>query len=171
MKRLLSENLFEKYKIDDFESFFKRKNESIKFSQLSDAQSQIVYMLFDYELKDPFTSFTTSRKSNSKQSNNIIDEDIIDENIATNKNAIDEDIIDKDIVTSKDVIVEDIFDKDVITNKDIIDKNSATNKDIIDKDIITSKDVIEKINTKETDTKRSRRDQMNDCDCREFDET
>jgi hypothetical protein len=181
MKRLLSENLFEKYKIDDFESFFKRKDESMKFSQFSNAQSQIVYILFDNELKDLFTSFVTSRKSKSKQLSNIIDKDIIDKNVVTNKDiidknavtkndVIDENIIDKNIVTSKDVIDEDIIDKNIVTSKDIIDKDIGTNKDIIDKDIITNKDVIEKIIIKEIDSKRSKRDQMKNCDCRECNE-
>jgi hypothetical protein len=113
-------------------------------------------MLLDNELKDLFTSFTTSRKSNSKQSSNIIDESIIDKDAVTNKDVIDEDIIDKDAATNKDVI-----DEDIVTNKDIIDKNIATNKDIIDKDITTSKNAIEKVTIKEIDTKRSKRDQMN----------
>ncbi len=216
-KKLFNENLFEKYKIDDFESFLKRKNESMKFSQLLNTQSLFVYMLFDHELKDLFTSYTTSRKSSLKQLSNIIDEDIIDEDIidkntVTNKDVIDEDIIDKDIVTSKNVIDEDIIDKDIITSKDVIDENIidkdiATNKDVIDEDIIdknivtkkdvidediidknivmskdvideniieknviTSKNVIEKIIIKEIDTQRSKRDQMNDYDFREFNE-
>ncbi len=163
MKRLLSENLFEKYKIDDFKSFFRRKNESMKFSQLSNAQSQIVYMLLDHELKDLLASFITSRKSNSKELNNIIDEDIIDENI-----------IDKDIITSKNITDKDIIDKDITKNKNVIDKDIVTSKNVIDENIIdknvtTSKDVIEKVIIKEIDAKRSKRDQMNDCDCREFD--
>ncbi len=44
-KKLLSEDLLEKYKVDNFESFLRRKDESMKFSQLSNEQSQIVYML------------------------------------------------------------------------------------------------------------------------------
>ncbi len=79
-KRLLSENLLEKYKVDNFESFLKRKNEWMKFSQLSKKQFQIIYTLLDRDLKNLFTSFTTSKKSSSKQSNSTIDEDVIDEN-------------------------------------------------------------------------------------------
>jgi hypothetical protein len=213
MKRLLSENLFEKYKVDDFESFLKRENESMKVSQLSNAQSHIVYMLFDNKLKDLLTSFITSRKSNLKQSNNIIDESIIDKKIVIDEDIIDENIIDKNVVIDEDIINENIIDKDVVidediineniidkdvvidediineditdkdaatnkdvidediaTNKNIIDKNIVTNKNIIDKNIITNKNVIEKVITKKIDTKRSKRDQINDCNCREFDE-
>jgi uncharacterized membrane protein len=35
---------------------------------------------------------------------------------------------------------------------------------------IIEEDIIDEIIIKEIDTKRSRRDQMNDCDCREFDD-
>ncbi len=182
MKKFINENLFEKYKVDNFELFLKRKDESMKFSQFSNAQSQIVYMLLDNELKDFFTSFITSRKSSWKQSSNIFDESVIDKNVV-----IDEDIIDKNVVTSKDIIdknvvtSKNIIDKNVVTSKDVIDENIVTNKNIIDKDIVTSKNIIdkdiitnrnaiEKIIIKEIDTKRSKRDQINDCDSREFDE-
>ncbi len=134
-KKSIDDDILEKYKIDDFESFLKRKDEFIKFAQFTNWQSRYFYRVFELKLKDLFTSFTTSRKSSSKQSSeNIIDEDIIDEDI------IDEDIIDEDII-DEDIIDENIIDKDIVTSKNIIDKDTATSKEIIDKDAIIDKNV------------------------------
>jgi hypothetical protein len=67
-----------------------------------------------------------------------------------------------------------IIDKNIITNKNVIDKNVVIeNDDIIDKKVITSKDIIEKNANEKIDTNRAKhfeRDQMNNCDYREFDE-
>jgi hypothetical protein len=163
------EDILEKYKIDDSESFFRREDEFIKFSQFTNRQSRYFYRVFELKLKDLLTSNFTSKKSNAKQSNVIID----DQNITIDQNVIIEDsdiIIDEDVTIDKNVII----DKNIITNKDAIDKDVIINDDdIIDKKIITSEDVIEKSAIEKIDTARAKhfeRDQMNDCDCRELDE-
>jgi hypothetical protein len=125
---LLAENLIEKYKVDDIESFLKRKNESIKFSQFSNSQSRIVFIQLDHDLKDLFTSFITSKKSISKRSNFIIDEDIIDDQDVT----IDNDIItdDQDISVDNDIIenIDIIEEQDIIAEDDTTDENDIIEK-------------------------------------------
>jgi NDP-sugar pyrophosphorylase family protein len=155
-KKSIDDEIFEKYKIDDFESFLKRKNEFIKFTQLTNRQSRYLYRVLELKLKDLLTSNFTSKKSNAKQSNVVID----DQNI----------IIDKNVIIDKDVTI----NKNIITNKNVIDKDVVIeNDDIIDKKIITSKVIIEKNAIKKIDTNRAKhfeRDQTNNCDCRELDE-
>jgi NDP-sugar pyrophosphorylase family protein len=79
-------------------------------------------------------------------------------------------IIDENVTIDKNVII----DKNIITNKNAIDKNVIINDDdIIDKKIITNENVIEKNAIEKIDTVRAKhfeRDQVNDCDYREFDE-
>ncbi len=174
-KESILEDILEKYKIDDFESFFKWKDESIKFSQFTNRQFRYLYRVLELKLKDLFTSNSTSKKSNAKQSNVIIDDQniIIDQDVMIENTNI---IIDENVTIDKNVIIDKniIVDKNIITNKNAIDKNVIINDDdIIDKKIITNEDVIEKNAIEKIDTVRAKhfeRDQMNDCDCREFDE-
>ncbi len=60
------EDILEKYKINDSESFFKRKDEFIKFSQFTNRQSRYFYRVLELKLKDFFTSNFTSKKLNAK---------------------------------------------------------------------------------------------------------
>ncbi len=173
-KESIDDEILEKYKIDDFESFFKRKDEFIKFTQLTNRQARYLYRVLELKLRDLFTSNFTSKKSDAKQSNVIIDDQniIIDINVIIDKNAI----IDKDITIDKNIMIDknDIIDKNIIMNKDAIDKDVVIESDdIINKKIITSKNIIEKNAIEKIDTNRakhSERDQTNNCDCREFDE-
>jgi hypothetical protein len=82
-KKSILEDIFEKYKIDDSESFFKWKDEFIKFLQFTNQQSQYLYQMLELKLKNFFTSNFTSKKSNAKQSNVNIDNQniIIDQNV------------------------------------------------------------------------------------------
>ncbi len=161
-KESIDDEIFEKYKIDDFESFFKREDEFIKFTQFTNQQFRYLYRVLELKLKDLLTSNSTSKKSNAKQSNVVID----DQNIIIDKNVT----IDKNITIDKDVII----DKNIITNKNVIDKNIVIkNDDIIDKKIITSKNIIEKNAIEKINTNRAKhfeRDQRNNCDCRELNE-
>jgi bifunctional N-acetylglucosamine-1-phosphate-uridyltransferase/glucosamine-1-phosphate-acetyltransferase GlmU-like protein len=168
-KESIDDEILEKYKIDDSESFFRREDEFIKFAQLTNRQSRYLYRVLELKLKNLLTSNFTSKKSNAKQSNVIID----DQNIIIDKDVI----IDKNITIDKNVIIdEDItIDKNAIIDEDsTIDKNITIDKNvIINKKIITNKDIIEKNAIEKIDTNRAKhfeRDQMNNCDCRELDE-
>jgi hypothetical protein len=97
-KRSIDDEILEKYKIDDFDSFFKRKDEFIKFAQFTNRQFRYFYRILELKLKDLLTSNFTSKKSNAKQLNVIID----DQNIIIDKNAT----IDKNITIDKDVIID-----------------------------------------------------------------
>jgi hypothetical protein len=73
-RKSMFEDILEKYKVDDFKSFFRRKNEFIKFSQFTNRQFRYFYRVLELKLKDFFTSNSTSKKSNTKQLNVIIDD-------------------------------------------------------------------------------------------------
>ncbi len=173
-RKSIDDEILEKYKIDDSESFFRRENEFIKFTQFTNRQSRYLYRVLELKLKDLFTSNFTSKKSDAKQLNVIID----DQNTTIDKNAIiDKDaIIDKNITIDKNIMIDkdDIIDKNIITNKNAIDKDVVIeSENIIDKKVITSKDIIEKNAIEKIDTNRAKhceRDQTNNCDCRELDE-
>jgi hypothetical protein len=45
-KELIDDEILEKYKIDDFESFLKREDEFIKFTQFTNRQSRYLYRIF-----------------------------------------------------------------------------------------------------------------------------
>jgi hypothetical protein len=68
-KRSIDDEILEKYKVDDSESFFKREDEFIKFTQVTNRQSRYLYRVLELKLKDLFTSNSTSKKFNAKQSN------------------------------------------------------------------------------------------------------
>jgi hypothetical protein len=65
-KRSIDDEILEKYKVNDFESFFKRKDEFIKFTQFTNRQFRSFYRVFELKLKNLFTSNSTSKKSNAK---------------------------------------------------------------------------------------------------------